>query len=336
MPYRLPAVRPGSRHAPGCVILPAKPAARNPFEPDMPTLFLSYRQSDTLGQTGRLADALEARYGRDAVFRDIDSIEAGQRFEEVIERALAGCKVFLPLIGDDWLTVRGADGRRRLDDPRDFVRREVVAALARGIPVIPLLLEGARVPAATELPPELRPLLDHQALELSETRWDFDVGRLVEAIDRQLARTTGSTAAASTAGGRRAPVTRRLLWVGLAALVLAAGAGTAWQLARRAPQLPSVEGVWMLPSGSFWTVQQDGRRLKVEETHYLSGEVWRRGTGTVLEDGSLEIELLPVFDPPERLRLALRLRPGPDGRSLSGESHDLVSGRRESLTLLRR
>lgn len=303
----------------------------------MPTLFLSYRQSDTLGQTGRLADALEARYGRDAVFRDIDSIEAGRRFDEVIERALADCRVFLPLIGDEWLTVRGADGLRRLDDPQDFVRREVATALARGVPVIPLLLEGARIPPATELPPELRPLLRHQALELSETRWDFDVGRLVAAIDRQLAEPTGSIAVASGGHGAAVPVTRRrLLWLGLAGLVLAAGAGTAWQLARRTPPLPRVDGVWMLPSGSFWTVQQDGRRLTVDETHYLSGEVWRRGTGTVLEDGSLELELLPVFEPPERLRLALRLRPGPDGRSLSGESQDLVSGRRESLTLLRR
>lgn len=302
----------------------------------MPTLFLSYRQSDTLGQTGRLADALEARYGRDAVFRDIDSIEAGRRFDEVIERALADCRVFLPLIGDDWLTVRGADGRRRLDDPEDFVRREVATALARGVPVIPLLLEGATIPPATELPPELRPLLRHQALELSETRWDFDVGRLVAAIDRQLAETTGSIPVASSGRGASAPVTRRLLWLGLAGLVIAAGAGTAWQLARRTPPLPRVDGVWMLPSGSFWTVQQDGRRLTVDETHYLSGEVWRRGTGTVLEDGSLELELLPVFEPPERLRLALRLRPGPDGRSLSGESQDLVTGRRESLTLLRR
>jgi len=303
----------------------------------MPTLFLSYRQSDTLGQTGRLADALEARYGRGAVFRDLDSIEAGQRFEAVIERALADCRVFLPLIGDDWLTVRGADGRRRLDDPQDFVRREVATALARGIPVIPLLLEGARIPAATELPTELRPMLERQALELSETRWDFDVGRLVAAIDRQLAQTNGSTAIASTGAGSSAPATRRrLLGLGLAGVVLAAGAGTAWRFARRAPPLPRVDGVWMLPSGSFWTVRQDGRRLTVEETHYLSGEVWRRGSGSVLEDGSLDVELLPVFEPPERLRLALRLHPGPDGRSLSGEAHDLVSGRRESLTLLRR
>jgi hypothetical protein len=302
----------------------------------MTTLFLSYRQSDTLGQTGRLADALEARYGAGAVFRDLDSIEAGQRFDEVIERALAGCRVFLPLIGDDWLTVRGADGQRRLDNPQDLVRLEVATALRRGITIIPLLLEGARMPATSALPADLQPLNRHQALELSETRWDYDVARLVEAIDRRLAEAVPAGAAPPAAGATAPATRRRLLWGAVAGIALLAGGGAAWRLAQRPAPPPSLEGVWMLPSGSFWTLRQDGRQVTVEETHYQSREVWRRGTGTLLEDGTLELELLPVFDPPERLRLALRLRPAPDGRSLSGEVHDLVSGRRESLTVLRR
>jgi hypothetical protein len=300
----------------------------------MPTLFLSYRQSDTLGQTGRLADALEARYGPGTVFRDLDSIEPGQRFEDVIEQALADCRVFLPLIGDDWLTVRGADGRLRLDDPQDFVRREVATALARDIPVIPLLLEGARVPAASELPPELRPLLRHQALELSETRWDFDFGRLVAAIDRELAQSTGSTAASNGAAAPTPVTRRRMLGLGLAGLVLAAGAGTAWRLARRAP-LARVDGVWVLPSGSYWTIEQNGREVAIRETHYQSREVWRRGTGRLDDDGVLHAELLPVFDPPERLRLEYRLRVSADGLRLSGEVRDLVSGRADEVMLQR-
>lgn len=309
----------------------------------MAAIFLSYRRSDTSGHAGRLADALEARYGRDAVFRDVESIQAGALFDEAIDRALADCRVFLPLVGDQWLDSTGPDGRRRLDDPADFVRREVAAALRREVPVIPVLLEGATMPPASALPPALRALARHQALELSESRWDYDVQRLVEAIDHRL----GHAAARIRPAPRAEPLPpttrletsrRTLLWGGLAAVGLAAVA-TAWWRSRSptepAPP-PVVDGVWMLPSGSFWTVRQDGRRLAVDETHYDSRQVWRRGTGAVRDGGTIEVELLPVFDPPERLRLAYRLRLATDGRSLSGEVHDLVSGRTESVTLLRR
>lgn len=300
----------------------------------MPSIFLSYRRSDTSGHAGRLADALETRYGRDAVFHDVESIEAGALFDEAIEQAVANCRVFLPLIGDEWLNAAAPDGRRRLDDPADFVRREVAAALRRDVPVIPVLLEGAVMPSEATLPPDLQPLMRHQALELSETRWDYDVQRLVEAIDRKVGPSpprldTTRGAATPDRASRRA-----LLWGGVAVLSVAAG-GALWLRSRAAP-VPALDGVWMLPTGSFWTVRQDGRRLAIEETHYLSREVWRRGTGSVPDEGAIEVELLPVFDPPERLRLAYRLQLSTDGRSLSGEVRDFVSGRSGTVTLVRR
>jgi hypothetical protein len=301
---------------------------------DMPSIFLSYRRSDTSGHAGRLADALGTRYGRDAVFHDVDSIEAGARFDDAIEQAVANCRVFLPLIGDDWLNAAAPGGRRRLDDPADFVRREVGAALRRGVPVIPVLLEGTVMPSAETLPPDLQPLARHQALELSETRWDYDVQRLIETIDRIVGR---SPRRMDATGGAAAPdraSRRALLWGGAAMLAVAAGGALWWR--SRAAAVPALDGVWMLPTGSFWTVRQDGRRLTVEETHYQSREVWRRGTGSVLRDGAIEVELLPVFDPPERLRLAYRLHMSTDGRNLSGEVRDLVSGRDGTVTLLRR
>lgn len=289
----------------------------------MPSIFLSYRRVDTSGHTGRLSDALDAKFGRDAVFHDIQSIEAGTRFDEVIDSALARCRVFIPLIGDDWLRITGADGRRRLDDPDDLVRREVAAALRRGVPMIPVLLEGATMPAAEALPEELRPLTRHQAVEISDTRWDFDVQRLIAAIER-----VGVADAA-------APVrpSRRYLLLGLAAGVAAAGGATWWYATR--PRIPDLDGTWMLPSGSHWTLEQTGREVSIHETHYQSREVWRRGTGRLADDGTLEAELLPVFDPPERLRLEYRLRLSTDGRRLSGEVRDLVSGRSEVVTLQR-
>jgi hypothetical protein len=289
----------------------------------MPSIFLSYRRVDTSGHTGRLSDALEAKFGADAVFHDIQSIEAGRRFDEVIDSALAQCRVFVPLIGDDWLRVTGADGRRRLDDPEDLVRREVVAALRRGIPVIPVLLEGAAMPAPASLPAELQPLTRHQAVEISDTRWDFDVQRLVTAIERV-------GVAPADAPVRRS---RRALLAGLAA-ISAVAAGSAWWLASR-PRIPDLGGIWTLPSGSFWTVEQTGREVAIRETHYQSREVWRRGSGRLDDDGRLQAELLPVFDPPERLRLEYRLRVSADGRRLSGEVRDLVSGRADVVTLQR-
>ena len=290
----------------------------------MPSIFLSYRRVDTSGHTGRLSDALEAKFGADAVFHDIQSIEAGHRFDEVIDSALAKCRVFIPLIGDDWLKITGPDGRRRLDDPGDLVRREVAAALRRGIAVIPVLLEGATMPAAAALPAELQPLTRHQAVEISDTRWDFDVQRLIAAIER---------AGVSGTGGR-VQRSRRGLLAGLAAMLVVAG-GSAWWYASR-PRVPDLDGIWMLPSGSYWTVEQTGRDVAIRETHYQSREVWRRGTGRLADDGTLHAELLPVFDPPERLRLEYRLSVSADGRRLNGEVHDLVSGRSDVVTLQRR
>ena len=289
----------------------------------MPSIFLSYRRVDTSGHTGRLSDALEAKFGADAVFHDIQSIEAGHRFDEVIDSALAKCRVFIPLIGDDWLKITGPDGRRRLDDPGDLVRREVVAALRRGIAVIPVLLEGATMPAAAALPAELQPLTRHQAVEISDTRWDFDVQRLIAAIER----------AGVSGGGDRVQPSRRGLLAGLAAMLVVAG-GSAWWYASR-PRVPDLDGIWMLPTGSYWTVEQTGRDVAIRETHYQSREVWRRGSGRLADDGTLQAELLPVFDPPERLRLEYRLRVSADGRRLNGEVRDLVSGRSDVVTLQR-
>jgi hypothetical protein len=106
---------------------------------------------------------------------------------EVITRAVGSCDVLLALIGDEWLTVADEHGRRRLDDPDDFVRLEIEAALARNIRVIPILVGGARMPRAEELPDSLAKLVRRQALELHPARFDFDTGRLLKVLDGALA-----------------------------------------------------------------------------------------------------------------------------------------------------
>lgn len=145
----------------------------------MADIFLSYRRQDSQSATGRLADRLEAHFGPQRVFRDQDSIAAGDDFAAAIHRGIATATVLLVMVGPDWVDARSAGGTRRLADPRDFVRLEIETALAQGVAIVPVLVEGARMPAADALPPSLAAFARCQAVELSETRWHHDVDQLI-------------------------------------------------------------------------------------------------------------------------------------------------------------
>jgi hypothetical protein len=108
--------------------------------------FVSYRRRESSHLAGRLYDRLADRFGESQAFIDVDAIEPGVDFAEEIGRAVAACRVLLAVIGPDWLTITDEEGRRRLDDPGDFVRLEIGAALARDVRVIPILVEGAQMP----------------------------------------------------------------------------------------------------------------------------------------------------------------------------------------------
>ncbi len=111
--------------------------------PDV-TLFISYRRADTSADAGRVYDALRRRYGRDSLFMDVDSLQPGQDWVEVIEEAVNKSDVLLALIGPDWSGVRDDSGSRRLDNEFDRVRLEIEAALKADKAVIPVLFEDAR------------------------------------------------------------------------------------------------------------------------------------------------------------------------------------------------
>lgn len=136
----------------------------------MSKVFVSYRRDDSAGFAGRLTDALERRFGVDSVFRDVDDIAAGADFGVVIEQALQQVQAVLVVIGPRWLDARDMRGRR-LDDPGDYVRREIALALASGKPVIPVLVGGATMPVAEALPPTLRGLANRNALSLGDAGW---------------------------------------------------------------------------------------------------------------------------------------------------------------------
>ena len=155
-------------------------------------IYLSYRRKDAAAYAGRLFDHLGQHFGPGSVFRDIDTIRRGEDFAQAIESALNACDVVLVVIGNTWATGTGQDGRRRLDDPKDWVRLEVAAALRRNVLVVPVLVDGARLPDPASLPEELQPLCGRNACELSDLRWSFDVGELVKDLEKVVRLPKGS------------------------------------------------------------------------------------------------------------------------------------------------
>jgi len=206
----------------------------------MKGIFISYRREDSAGYAGRLYDRLAAHFGADRVFMDVEGIEPGVDFVDAIERAVASCEVLIVIIGNEWLAANSA-GKRRLDDPKDFVRIETAAALARGIRVVPVLVEDAAMPRGEDLPADLTPLVRRQALELSHKQWDATSGELIRTLEKILnvkkARSEGVAAAPespSTPQGEPSPNVdaqsavagagfgRRYAWMGAAAVLVIA------------------------------------------------------------------------------------------------------------------
>ncbi len=149
-------------------------------------IFISYRRQDSAYPAGWLYDRLAERFGSDQIFKDVDSIELGDDFVETITNAVGSCDILLALIGQEWLDIASSDGSRRLDDPDDFVRLEIEAALQRKVLLIPILVEGALMPRGDQLPPSIAPMVRRQALELSPTRFRADTERLLDVMERTL------------------------------------------------------------------------------------------------------------------------------------------------------
>jgi hypothetical protein len=151
-----------------------------------PGVFISYRREDAAGHAGRLYDWLTRRFGEHGVFIDVAGIEPGKRFRDVIERVLGACWAVLVVIGPQWLTPKDGTGKSRIWDPDDVLRNEVETALRRDdVEVIPVLVEGARMPKREDLPEELRELRERNAAELSDVRWRYDVGLLGETLEKR-------------------------------------------------------------------------------------------------------------------------------------------------------
>ncbi|MDO9438769.1 toll/interleukin-1 receptor domain-containing protein [Hydrogenophaga sp.] len=149
----------------------------------MDGIFISYRRDDSAGYAGRLYDRLIPHFGAERVFMDVEGIEPGADFVTAIEDAVGSCRVLVVIIGDEWLSTTDKAGGRRLDDPHDFIRLETVTALQRGIRVVPVLVGGALMPRAEDLPEDLKPLARRQAIEVSHKQWDATTAELIAALE---------------------------------------------------------------------------------------------------------------------------------------------------------
>ena len=148
----------------------------------MKNVFISYRRDLNAGDARALCNDLSDLLGNQSVFMDVDSIALGRDFREVLKERLGSCDLMLVLIGRDWLDAKDSAGQRRLEQPDDFVRQEIATALARNIPVTPVLLQEAAMPRAEQLPDDLKDLAYRNGFELSYTRWPSDLAELIKRL----------------------------------------------------------------------------------------------------------------------------------------------------------
>jgi hypothetical protein len=138
-------------------------------------IFISYRRSDTQGYAGRLSDSLEAYFGENRVFRDIEDIKGGSEFAKDIKSQMRSADAVIVLIGPNWLTISDEEGERRIDNPNDWVSQEIAMAIEQGIRIFPVLIEGTILPRKEELPEHLSPILNYNAITISDKNWEADI-----------------------------------------------------------------------------------------------------------------------------------------------------------------
>jgi TIR domain len=155
-------------------------------------IFINYRREDSIEVTGRLHDRLAQTFGHKNIFVDVEDIPAGVDFVKYLSDQVAASRVFLVVIGPRWLEAKDESDRRRLDNSDDLVTIEIATALARNIRVIPVLVDGARMPKAGELPDPLKALARRQAVDVCQRQFGRDAEALVEKMREALNGESGS------------------------------------------------------------------------------------------------------------------------------------------------
>jgi hypothetical protein len=172
-------------------------------------IFLTYRRDDSAGQTGRIADRLRREFGEDSLFMDVDGIPLGVDFHRRINDEVARCDVLIAAIGNRWIDLTDQTGQRRIDNPLDFVRIEISAALRRDIPLIPILLDGTKIPNAQLLPEEVKGLAARNGLDVRHATFHSDLDRLVRELRQISDRDEAKVEAPKPIAGRNEHISNR-------------------------------------------------------------------------------------------------------------------------------
>jgi len=235
-------------------------------------VFISYRREDASGFAGRLYESLSRHFGTRRIFRDVETIRPGADFGEVIHESLRSCGAFVVMIGREWLV--DSRGRRRLDDPEDWVRQEVAIALERDdVAVFPVLVEGVAMPSADALPGPLAALARQNATELSDSRWEYDLARLVTELDTVVG-------APDPSGPLRRVVLPRspsgalVRVAALAAVVAIAVAGIV--AVRRTPGPVPMAGHFNIAVADFGSTDSRDHQTSSKKAHELAQSVYDR------------------------------------------------------------
>ncbi len=256
----------------------------------MSGIFISYRRSDSPDATGRIYDRLVGAFGKAQVFKDVDSIPLGRDFRGHLNDIVGNCGVMLAIVGPYWTQARNPAGQRRLEDADDFVRIELETALARDIPVVPVLVAHAQLPVGSELPGSLASLVFRQSIEVRpDPDFHNDATRLVTALRAILDPTAAAAEQAAAAIARPAAATgvqssRRPGWIvaavllGIAAAVLAVPAVRYLRLAPPA-EPPETRLDIVTPATSqpdSFALSPDGRQIVFVASGDGASRLWLR------------------------------------------------------------
>lgn len=307
-------------------------------------IFISYRQNDSPGDCRQLCERLQQRFGDENVFFDVHSIKLGENWWTVAREKIKSSDVLLVPIGQNWLSAKDKNGRRRLDDPRDPLRREISLALEEKIRMIPVLVERATMPEADQLPEEIREFADLNACELRHRSFSRDVDALIEDLAESadvrvlpdgggaVPFTTGAAARQAAGGAPRPHAADTLPPPPLPPDSAASSVpgqygvpGTAPGVAPPGPYAPpppvvSLTGMWQSPVGAFHSIQQHGNVVMIECRNQF-GVIVLQGQGT-LTGNQLYVLYNVTYQPPFVVRGEAHCVVSPDGTSISGQLRD--------------